>query len=197
VITLGVSHHLKEGAAVRKLLLRAPIHREATMANDEGTKAAGKRWAASTAGVTATAVALFAAAIFLGSRHAGDAGPLGGPAPPVARAALPSAPPAATAPPAAGAPPLFGPHRPPRHLQQVNRHELESTLPQGAWIDVTAMDGDPEALGLAREIRAFLLANGYQVGEVTRSISTPPAKGVGLQPLDDGKWRVIVGNAEE
>jgi len=166
------------------------------MANDEGTQAApGKRSAAATAGVTAMAVALFMAAIFLGTRHARDASPLGGP-PPVAQPEK-AAPPAAAAPSAATAPQVAGPHRPPRHLQQANKHELETTLPQGAPVDVTAMDGDPEALGLAREIRAFLLAKGYLVGEVTRSISTPPAKGVGLQPLADGKWRVIVGNAEE
>jgi hypothetical protein len=92
---------------------------------------------------------------------------------------------------------VAGPRLPPRHLQQANRRELETTLPKGAAIDVTAMDGDPEALGLAKEIRVFLLARGYQVGDVTRSISTPPAKGVGLEPLADGKWRVIVGTAEE
>lgn len=170
------------------------------MANNEGTQvAAGKRSAAATAGVTATAVALFGAAIFLGTRHAGDAGPLGGPSL-VAQAqktALPAAPPTAVVPPASATPPVAGPSRPPRHLQQANRHELETTLPKGAPVDITAMDGDPEALGLAKEIRMFLLARGYQVGEVTRSISTPPPKGVGLQPLADGKWRVIVGNAEE
>lgn len=163
------------------------------MANDEGTQAAGKRSAATMTSVTATAVVLFGLAIFLGTRHAGDAGPLGGP-PVSAPAATPRSP---STPPAAAAAPVSGPHRPPRHLQPVNRHELETTLPKGASIDVTATDGDPEALGLAQEIQGFLQARGYQVGEVTRSISTPPAKGVGLQPLDDGKWRVIVGNAEE
>ena len=173
------------------------------MANDQGTQAAGKRSAAATAGVTATAVVLFAVAIFLGTRHAGDAGPLGGPplAAPAQKAALPASPPPAPSPaaaPAAAAPPaVAGPRLPPRHLQPANRHELETTLPAGAAVDVTAMDGDPEAFGLAKEIRGFLLAKGYRVGEVTRSISTPPAKGVGLQPLAEGKWRVIVGNAEE
>lgn len=164
------------------------------MVIDEGTKdAARKRSAAATAGVTAAAVALFAVAIFLGTRHAGDAG-LPGAAPPAA-AVEKAAPPAASQ--VTVAPPVASPSRPPRHLHRANRQELETTLPKGAAIDVTAMDGDPEALGLAKEIRAFLLAKGYQVGDVTRSISTPPAKGVGLQPLPDGKWRVIVGNAEE
>ncbi|HEY4394988.1 MAG TPA: hypothetical protein VGP64_13045 [Polyangia bacterium] len=163
------------------------------MANDEGTQAAaGKRSAATTAGVTVTAVVLFAAAIVAGTRHAKDAGPLGGP--PLAAPAQEAVP---AAPPAAAAPPVAGPSLPPRHLQPANRQELESTLPKGARIDVTAMAGDPEAQRLAHEIRAFLLAKGYQVGDVTRSISTPPAKGVGLQPLADGKWRVIVGNAEQ
>jgi hypothetical protein len=164
------------------------------MANEEGTKAATReRSVAAALGVTATASVLFAAAIFLGARHAGDAGPPGAAAPPAAAAQV--APPAPA--PSATAPVVAGPNRPPRRLQRVNRQELETTLPKGAPIDVTATDGDAEALGLAREIRAFLLAKGYQVGEVTRSVSTPPAKGVGLEPLPDGKWRVVVGSAEE
>jgi len=42
VIAVRSSHHLKEGEAVRKLLPR-PDSREVTLANDAGTKAAGKR----------------------------------------------------------------------------------------------------------------------------------------------------------
>jgi hypothetical protein len=169
------------------------------MASEEGTKAAArKRSAAATAGVTATAAALFAVAIFLGTRHAGDAGPPGA-APPTGaaeRVAAPAAAPEKVAAPAA-APPALGPNRPPRRLQFANRHELETTLPKGAPVDVTANDGDPEAFRLAQEIHAFLLAKGYQVADVTRSVSTPPAKGVGLEPLPGGRWRVIVGGADE
>jgi hypothetical protein len=175
------------------------------MANDEGTKgAARKRSAAATAGVTATAAALFAVAIFLGTRHAGDAGPPGGASPPVAAekvtapavAAEKAAAPAVAAEKAA-APPMVGPNRQPRRLERANRQELETTLPKGAPVDVTANDGDPEAFRLAQEIHAFLLSKGYQVAEVTRSVSTPPAKGVGLEPLAGGRWRVIVGSADE
>lgn len=169
------------------------------MANDEGTKgAARKRSAAATAGVTATAAALFAVAIFLGTRHAGDAGPPGAAPPSVAaeKVAAPAAAPERVAAPAAE-PPVAGPNRQPRRLERANRRELETTLPKGAPIDVTANDGDPEAFRLAQEIHAFLLSKGYQVAEVTRSVSTPPAKGVGLEPLAGGRWRVIVGSAEE
>ena len=169
------------------------------MANDEGTKgAARKRSAAATAGVTATAAALFAVAIFLGTRHAGDAGPPGAASPPVAaeKVAAPAAAPERVAAPAAE-PPAVGPNRQPRRLERANRQELETTLPKGAPVDVTANDGDPEAFRLAQQIRAFLLGKGYQVAEVTRSVSTPPAKGVGLEPLGGGRWRVIVGGADE
>jgi hypothetical protein len=129
---------------------------------------------------------LFALAIFLGTRHAGDAGPpVAAPPPaPVEKVVAERTGPATAV-------------RTPRRMEPANRHELETTLPQGAPVDVTANDGDPEAFRLAGEIRAFLLGKGYRVGDVTRSISTPPAKGVGLEPLADGKWRVIVGGAEE
>jgi hypothetical protein len=86
---------------------------------------------------------------------------------------------------------------PPRRLESANRHELETTLPRGAPVEITANDGDPEAFRLAQEIRSFLRAKGYAAAEVTRSVSTPPAKGVGLEPLAGGKWRVIVGSADE
>ncbi len=169
------------------------------MPNDEGTKVvARRRSAAATVGVTATATALFAMAIFLGARHAGDAGPPVGAAPSPAvekvaaaeKVAAPAVAPEKVAVPA-------GPNRPPRRLERTNRHELETTLPKGAPVDVTATDGDPEAFRLAQEIHAFLLAKGYQVAEVTRSVSTPPARGVGLEPLPGGRWRVIVGGADE
>jgi hypothetical protein len=166
------------------------------MDGNEGTRAsAQKRSAAKVAGVTATAIALGAVAIFIGARRAGDAGVPGAPL----AAAAPSAPPAAAvavAEPRAESPPLPARH-PPRRLEQVNRRELTGTLPKGVPIDVTANDGDPEAFQLAQQIRGFLRANGYQAGDVTRSVSTPPAKGVGLQPLADGRWRVIVGSAED
>ena len=156
-----------------------------------GTKAESARRRGSgygTIGVTTTAIALFALAIVVGTRHAGDKAP---PSLEPAPAALPAgggAVAAAEPPPAKHAP---------RHLEAANREELETTLPKGAPIDVTANDGDPEALGLAGEIRSFLLAKGYRANDVTRSVSTPPAKGVGLEPMAGGRWRVIVGSAEE
>ncbi len=165
---------------------------------NHGSKAesAGRRGSGyGTIGVTTTAVALFAVAILVGTRHAGDK-------------ALPSLEPAPAAAPAAGAAVPAGGGRvaaadppaakhPPRHLEAANRKELETTLPKGAPVDVTANDGDPEAFRLAQEIRSFLLAKGYLATDVTRSVSTPPAKGVGLEPMTGGKWRVIVGSAEE
>jgi hypothetical protein len=155
------------------------------METNEGTKGAGARARASghgSIGVAATAMALFAVAIFAGVRHARDGGiPGPGPATTAEVAAAPQAPPA----------------HPPRRLESANRHELETTLPKGAPVEITANDGDPEAFLLAQEIHAFLRAKGYGVAEVTRSVSTPPAKGVGLEPLAGGKWRVIVGSAEE
>jgi hypothetical protein len=142
------------------------------------------------AGVTATAIALGAVAIFVGARRAGE-----GPPPGVAMG--PTTPPsqATAAAPAPAATPV--PKHPPRHLQAANRQELETTLPKGASVEVTANDGDAEALRLAEEIQAFLFLKGYHVGNVTRSVATPMPKGVGLQPLAGGKWRVIVGSAEE
>ena len=157
---------------------------------NQGTEAAaprkGSRYGA--IGVTTATVVLFVVAILVGTRHAGDRGsPNAEPTP----AALPAGGGAVAA-----AEPPTGRHAS-RHLEAANRKELVSTLPKGAPVDVTANDGDPEALRLAQEIRSFLLAKGYQPGDVTRSVSTPPAKGVGLEPLADGKWRVIVGSAEE
>jgi hypothetical protein len=162
-----------------------------TNQGNQGTKVESARRKGSgygTIGVTTTAVALFAIAIVIGTRHAGDKAP---PSLEPASAALPAgggAVAAADPPPAKHAP---------RHLAAANRKELQTTLPKGAPVDVTANDGDPEAFRLAQEIHSFLLAKGYLATEVTRSVSTPPAKGVGLEPLTGGKWRVIVGSAEE
>lgn len=147
--------------------------------------------AARTAGMTATAIALFAVAIFVGARRAGD-----GPPPGVAFGPTQAAPPATPTAAAAPAPASAAKH-PPRHLQAVNRHELETTLPKGASVDITANAGDAEAYRLADEIQAFLFLKGYRVDNVTHSVSTPMPKGVLLQPLAGGKWRVIVGSAEE
>ena len=138
--------------------------------------------------VTTATVALFVVAIFVGTRHSGDRRSPNAEPPPTVL-------PAGSGAVVAAAPPSG--KRPLRKLEAANRKELESTLPKGAPIDVTANDGDPEALRLAQEIRSFLLAKGYRAHDVTRSVSTPPAKGVGLEPLADGKWRVIVGSAEE
>jgi hypothetical protein len=158
---------------------------------NQGTKAESARRKGSgygTIAVTMTTVALFAVAVFVGTRHARDN------APPIAEPAPVAVPPGGGAVVAAEPPP--GKHVS-RHLEAANRKELEITLPKGAPIDVTANDGDPEAFRLAKEIRSFLLAKGYLATDVTRSVSTPPAKGVGLEPLAGGKWRVIVGSAEE
>jgi hypothetical protein len=159
------------------------------METNEGTKGAGARARASgygSIGVAATAMALFAVAIFAGARHARD-GSIPGP--------VPAAPAPATAEVAAA--PQAPPAHPPRRLESANRHELETTLPKGAPVEITANDGDPEAFRLAQEIHAFLRDKGYDAAEVTRSLSTPPPKGVGLEPLAGGKWRVIVGSADE
>ncbi len=158
--------------------------KQGTKAELPGRKGSGY----GTIGVTTTAVALFVGAILVGTRHGGErASPSAEPAP----AALPAGGGAVAA---ADPPPA---KHPPRHLEASNRKELEGTLPKGAPVDVTANDGDPEAFRLAQEIRSFLLVKGYQATDVTRSISTPPAKGVGLEPLTGGKWRVIVGSAQE
>jgi hypothetical protein len=146
-----------------------------------------------TIAVTTTAVALFAVAILVGTGHAGDRAP-----PSLEPAAAPAA--GAAVPAGGGAVAVADPpaaKHPPRHLEAANRKELVTTLPKGAPVDVTANDGDPEAFRLAQEIRSFLLAKGYLATDVTRSVSTPPAKGVGLEPMTGGKWRVIVGSAEE
>ena len=96
-----------------------------TNQGNQGTKAESTRRKAGygTIGVTATAAALFAVAIFLGARHAGEKG-------------SPSAEPAPAALPAGGgvvaaADPPPAKH-PPRHLEAANRKELETTLPKGA-----------------------------------------------------------------
>jgi hypothetical protein len=154
----------------------------------KGESAGRKRFGYGTIGVTMTTVVLFVVAVFVGTRHAGDKGP-------------PSVQPASAALPAGGAAVAAAEPTPakhaPRHLEAANRKELQTTLPKGAPVDVTANDGDPEAFRLAQEIHSFLLAKGYLATDVTRSVSTPPAKGVGLEPLAGGKWRVIVGSAEE
>ena len=156
--------------------------------NHETKAESERRKGYGTIGVTTAVVALFVVAILVGTRHTHDT------APPSAEPA-PAALPAGGGVVAAGEPPPA--KHPPRRLEAANRKELESTLPRGAPVDVTANDGDPEAFRLAQEIRAFLLARGYLATDVTRSVSTPPAKGVGLEPLAGGKWRVIVGSAEE
>jgi hypothetical protein len=84
----------------------------------------------------------------------------------------------------------------PRRREDVNRKELETTLPKGAPIEITAPEGDDEAFQLAQEIRRFLRSEKYPVNDVRRRAPDPSAKGVGLEPLPDGKWRVIVGVAE-
>ena len=161
---------------------------ETNQGKQETKAESGRRKGYGTVGVTTAVVALFVVAILVGTRHGGERGsPRAEPAP----AALPAGGGAL----AAAEPPP--PKHPPRHLEAANRKELESTLPKGAPVDVTANDGDAEALRLAQEIRAFLLIRGYLATDVTRSVSTPPAKGVGLEPLTGGKWRVIVGSAEE
>jgi hypothetical protein len=85
---------------------------------------------------------------------------------------------------------------PPRHLEDVNRRELENTLPRGAPVEITAPQGDEEAFRLAQEIGAFLHREKYPVAPVARRTADPSAKGVGLEPLPGGKWRVVVGAAE-
>jgi hypothetical protein len=85
---------------------------------------------------------------------------------------------------------------PPRRLEDVNRSELENTLPPGAPVEITAPQGDDEAFRLAQEIRAFLHREKYPVAPIARRTPDPSAKGVGLEPLPGGKWRVVVGAAE-
>jgi hypothetical protein len=85
---------------------------------------------------------------------------------------------------------------PPRRLEDVNRRELEATLPRGAPVEITAPDGDVEAYRLAQEIRIFLRSEKYGVANIIRRPPDPSAKGVGLEPLPGGKWRVIVGEPE-
>lgn len=160
---------------------------ESNDGNDGGKKGAEARAKASgygSIGVAAMAMAVAAVAIFAGTRHSREASvaaqvPVAAAAAPVAAPEAPSA------------------KHPPRRLQGANRHELETTLPKGAPVEITANAGDPEAFQLAEQIHAFLLAKGYSAADVTRSVSTPPAKGVGLEPLAEGKWRVIVGSADE
>jgi hypothetical protein len=69
-------------------------------------------------------------------------------------------------------------------------------LPKGAPVEITAPKGDDEAFMLAQQIRAFLHAEKYPVGDVKERAPDPSAKGVGLEPLPDGKWRVIVGSSD-
>lgn len=85
---------------------------------------------------------------------------------------------------------------PPRRLEDVNRSELENTLPPGAPVEITAPQGDEEAFRLAQEIRAFLHREKYPVAPIARRTPDPSAKGVGLEPLPGGRWRVVVGAAE-
>jgi hypothetical protein len=191
----GLRFILMRGRTAEQLLRpSAQFPKEATMETNQGNRgtkaeAAGRKGSDYRALMVASAtIALFLVAIFVGTRHDGHRGsPNAEPAPAVLPAGGGAV--VAAAPPSA--------KRAARRLEAVNRKELESTLPKGAPIDVTANDGDPEALRLAQEIRSFLLTKGYRATDVTRSVSTPPAKGVDLEPLADGKWRVIVGSAEE
>jgi hypothetical protein len=182
---------MQGGAAEQLLPPPVQIPEEAIMESNQGTKveaARRRRSGYGTIGMTMTTVALFVVAVFVGTRHAGEKGP-------------PTAEPAPAALPSGGAAIVAGEPLPakhaPRRLAAANRKELEATLPKGAPVDVIANDGDPEAFRLAEEIRSFLLAKGYPATDVTRSVSTPPAKVVGLEPLTGGKWRVIVGSTEE
>jgi hypothetical protein len=110
------------------------------------------------------------------------------PSPPTTTAAAAPPPVAAADPPA--------PKHPPRRLEDANRKELAGTLPKGAPIEITAPEGDDEAYHLAQEIRTFLRSQQYGVADIVRRPPDPSAKGVGLEPLPDGKWRVIVGEPE-
>jgi hypothetical protein len=105
------------------------------------------------------------------------------------------APVANAAPPVAAAGPP-APKHPPRRLEDANRKELASTLPKGAPVEITAPEGDEEAYHLAQEIHTFLRSQQYGVADIVRRPPDPSAKGVGLEPLPDGKWRVIVGEPE-
>jgi hypothetical protein len=106
-----------------------------------------------------------------------------------------SAPTSTATPPVAAADPP-SPKHPPRRLEDANRKELESTLPKGAPVEITAPEGDEEAFRLAQEIRIFLRSQKYGVADIVRRPPDPSAKGVGLEALPDGKWRVIVGEPE-
>ncbi len=164
------------------------------METNEETRGARARAKASgygATGVAVTSMAVLAVAIFAGTRHARD-GSITAPAPAAAPSEVAAAPSEVAAAPQASAE-----KHAPRRLESANRRELETTLPKAASVEITANDGDPEALRLAQEIHGFLLAKGYAAAAVTRSVSTPPAKGVGLEPLAGGKWRVIVGSADE
>jgi hypothetical protein len=129
---------------------------------------------------TIAAAALVAAALTTAGCHRADA---------------PNAtPPIAVVPPVATAP--APPNHPPRRLEDANRKELETTLPKGAPVEITAPEGDEEAYRLAQEIRIFLRSQKYGVADIIRGPADPSAKGVGLEALPGGKWRVIVGQPE-
>ena len=111
-------------------------------------------------------------------------------------AEAPSPPTTATAAPPVSAAEPPAPKHPPRRLEDANRKELESTLPKGAPVEITAPEGDEEAYHLAQEIRIFLRSQKYGVADIVRRPPDPSAKGVGLEALPEGKWRVIVGDPE-
>lgn len=129
---------------------------------------------------TIAAVALLVAALTTAGCHRADA---------------PSATPPTAAATSVAAAPAPANH-PPRRLEDANRKELEATLPKGAPVEITAPEGDDEAYRLAQEIRIFLRSQKYGVADVVRRPPDPSAKGVGLEALPGGKWRVIVGQPE-
>jgi hypothetical protein len=155
--------------------------REATMGKSSARQRASLGTPAGA--TTAIAVAALAAALTTAGCHRAET------ATATSATASTAAPPVATADP----PPV---KHPPRRLEDTNRKELESTLPKGAPVEITAPEGDEEAYRLAQEIRIFLRSEKYGVADIIRRPADPTAKGVGLEALPDGKWRVIVGQPE-
>ena len=87
--------------------------------------------------------------------------------------------------------------RQPRRVDERLRSELLRIIAErrDAPISVTAVLGDGEALGFAREIKGFLEDEGYKVDGVNQAVYSGPVVGQSINPEPD-RLDIRIGNQQ-
>lgn len=83
---------------------------------------------------------------------------------------------------------------PPRHLDSASQAQLKSKLPTGTKVKIMCAWGDQEAFQFASETREFLIAKGYEVGNVIHSMFNKPVFGQHAEKTADGHTLIIGTN---